>query len=173
MSPVMPAACVAYAPPARSSLCPMPLAIDTGVVLILVVIAALPIGAAVFALGANNALSQIGKGAFEMEHEMPQAGSAAPVTSEVREEEIRQMVQARSYRREARGEDALDVDAEVDKLLSSERGSGSLGHDEGLREEVRQLVVARNERRKRQGKETLDVDQEVERQLRELENLGQ
>ena len=152
----------------------MPLAIDTGVVLILVVIAALPIGAAVFAMGASNALSQVGKGAFEMEHEMPQSGgSAAPVTSEVREEEIRQMVQARSYRREARGEDALAVDAEVDKLLSSDSGSGSLGHDEGLREEVKQLVIARNERRQRQGKETLDVDQEVERQLRELENLGQ
>jgi hypothetical protein len=152
----------------------MPLAIETGVVLILVVIAALPIGAAVFALGASNALGQIGKGAFEMEHEMPQAGgSAAPVTSEVREEEIRQMVQARSYRREARGEEALDIDAEVDKLLSSERGSGSLGHDEGLRQEVRQLAVARNERRQRQGKEALDVDQEVERQLRDLENLGQ
>ncbi len=152
----------------------MPLAVDTGVVLILVVIAALPIGAAVFALGASNALSQIGKGAFEMEHEMPQAGGPAPtVTKEVREEEIRQMVEARSYRREARGEEALDVDAEVDKLLSSERGTGSLGHDEGLREEVRQLVVARNERLARQGKEPLDVDQEVERQLRELENLGQ
>ena len=152
----------------------MPLAIDTGVVLILVVIAALPIGAAVFALGAGNALGQIGKGAFEMEHEMPQAGgSAAPVTSEVREEEIRQMVQARSYRREARGEGALDVDAEVEQLLSSEQGSGSLGQDQGLREEVRQLVVARNERLERQGKEPLDVDQEIERQLRELENLGQ
>jgi hypothetical protein len=152
----------------------MPLAIDTGVVMILVVIAALPIGAAVFALGASNALSQIGKGAFEMEHEMPQAGGTAPpVTSEVREEEIRQMVQARSYRREARGEEALDVDAEVDKLLAPERGSGSLGQDQGLREEVRQLVVARNERLERQGKEPLDVDQEVERQLRELENLGQ
>jgi len=152
----------------------MPLAIDTGVVLILVVIAALPIGAAVFALGASNALSQIGKGAFEMEHDMPQAsGPATQVTGEVREEEIRQMVEARSYRREARGEDALDVDAEVDKLLASEKGSGSLGQDQGLREEVRQLVVARNERRKRQGKEPLDVDQEIERQLTELENLGQ
>jgi hypothetical protein len=152
----------------------MPLAIDTGVVMILVVIAALPIGAAVFALGASNALNQIGKGAFQMEHEMPQAGrTAPPVTSEVREEEIRQMVQARSYRREARGEEALDVDAEVEKLLAPERGSGSLGQDQGLREEVRQLVVARNERLERQGKEPLDVDQEVERQLRELENLGQ
>jgi len=152
----------------------MLLAVDTGVVLILVVIAALPIGAAVFALGASNALSEIGKGAFEMEHDIPQSGgSAAPVSSQVREEEIRQMVEARSYRREARGEEALDVDAEVDKLLASERGSGSLGQDQGLREEVRQLVVARNERRKRQGKEELDVEEEIERQLRELENLGQ
>jgi hypothetical protein len=150
------------------------LAVDTGVVLILVVIAALPIGAAVFALGASNALSNIGKGDFAMDHDMaegPRGG--APVSKEIREEEIRQMVEARSYRREARGEDALDVDAEVDKLLASERGSGSLGQDQGLREEVQQLVVARNERRVRQGKEPLDVDEEIERQLRELENLGQ
>ena len=152
----------------------MLLAVDTGVVLILVVIAALPIGAAVFALGASNALGQIGKGAFEMEHDMPQAGGGgAPVSKEIREEEIRQMVEARSYRREARGEDALDVDAEVDKLLAPERGTGSLGQDRGLREEIQQLVVARNERRQRQGKEPLDVEEEVERQLRELENLGQ
>ena len=153
----------------------MLLAVDTGVVMILVVIAALPIGAAVFALGASNALNQIGKGAFEMDHDMPDGpgGGPAPVSKEVREEEIRQMVEARSYRRQARGEEALDVDAEVDKLLASERSSGSLGQDQGLREEVQQLVVARNERRERQGKEPLDVEEEVERQLRELENLGQ
>jgi hypothetical protein len=95
------------------------------------------------------------------------------VSPQVREQEIRQMVQARSDRRVARGGEELDVKAEVDKLLASERGSGSLGGDRGLREEVRQLVVARNERRGRQGKEPLDVEQEVERQLRELENLGQ
>ena len=71
------------------------------------------------------------------------------------------------------GEDALDVDAEVEKLLSSTGGSAGLGQDQELRDEVRQLVVARNERRKRQGKEALDVEEEIERQLRELENLGQ
>ena len=137
---------------------------------------ALPIGAIVFATGAGNALREIGKGDFAMEHEMPQGGSGgggeAPVSSAVREEEIRQMVTARSYRREARGESALDVDAEVEKLLAPEREAGSLGQDRGLREEVRQLVVARNERRKRQGKKALNVEKEIERQLRELENLA-
>ncbi|MGH2956944.1 MAG: hypothetical protein ACRDL6_08125 [Solirubrobacterales bacterium] len=150
-------------------------AVEMGTVLILIAIVALPIGAVAFALGAGNALKQIGKGDFAMEHEMPQGprGGGPPVSAAVREEEIRQMIEARSYRRQARGEEALDVDGEVDRLLASERGSGSLGGDEGLREEVRQLVVARNERRRRQGKDELDVEQEIDRQLRELENLGQ
>ena len=153
----------------------MLLAVQTGMIFVLIVVAALPIGAIVFAMGAGNALKEIGKGDFAMDHDMPQGpgGGAAPVSKEVREEEIRQMIEARSYRRQARGEKALDVDAEVDKLLASERGSGSLGGDEGLREEVRQLVVARNERRQRQGKKPLDVEKEIDRQLQELENLGQ
>jgi hypothetical protein len=144
-------------------------------VLILVVLVALPLGALAFAMGAGNALRQIGKGDFAIEQEMPQpGGSGAPpaVSGAVREEEIRQMVEARSYRRVARGEEALDVDAEVEKLLRA-RGGGTLGHDAGLREEIRQLVVARNERLERQGKKALDVDEEIERQLSELENLGQ
>ena len=146
-----------------------------GVVLIIVVLVALPIGAIVFATGAGNALSQIGKGDLAIDSDLTASsgGSSAPVSGAVREEEIRQMVEARSYRREARGEKALDVDAEVEKLLAPERGGGGLGADKGLREEVRTLVVARNERRERQGKKALDVDKEVERQLRELENLGQ
>ena len=79
----------------------------------------------------------------------------------------------RTSRGVARGREALDVDAEIEKLLAAESGTGSLGGDPALREEVRQLVVARNERRQRQGKDPLDVDKEIERQLRELENLGQ
>ncbi len=97
----------------------------------------------------------------------------APLPPEVREEEIRQMVQASSDRAEARGGKPIDVDAEVERLLAPDTSGSGLGADAGLREEVRQLVVARNERRVRQGKEPLDVDGEVERQLRELENLGQ
>ena len=73
------------------------------------------------------------------------------------------MLEAKSRRREARGEAPLDVQAELAALTS-----GGGGHDPALREEVRQLVIARNERRLRQGKEPLDVDTEVERQLRDL-----
>jgi len=151
-------------------------AVQTGTVFIIVVVAALPLGAIVFAMSAGKRFDEIGKGDFAMEHDMPQGANpraVAPVSAEVREEEIRQMVQARSDRGVARGKEALDVDAEVEKLLEPERAPGGLGADRELREEIRQLVVARNERRKRQGKSELDVDKEIERQLRDLENLGQ
>ena len=91
----------------------------------------------------------------------PVAGS--PAAHAEAQEEIRQMLQAKSERRVARGEAPLDVEAEAAALTRS-----SAGADPALREEVRQLVVARNERRMRQGKEPLDVDAEIERQLREL-----
>jgi hypothetical protein len=154
---------------------PLVASFQVGTILILVVLVALPLGALVFALGAGNALQKIGKGQFALEQDFPQSssGQVHAVTAEVREEEIRQMVQARSDRGVAKGRKALDVDAEVEKLLASESSGGRLGGDKALREEIRQLVVARNERRQRQGKQPLDVDQEIERQLRELENLGQ
>jgi hypothetical protein len=87
---------------------------------------------------------------------------SGPDSAEAREE-IRQMLEAKSARRQARGEQPLDVDAELAALTSS-----TLGGDHELREEVRQLVIARNERRMRQGKEPLDVEAEIERQLRSL-----
>jgi hypothetical protein len=74
------------------------------------------------------------------------------------------MLEAKSRRREARGEAPLDVDAELAALTSAAPGSG----DPALREEVRQLVIARNERRLRQGKEPLEVEAEIDRQLRDL-----
>ena len=146
-----------------------------GIVLIIVVLIALPVGAIVFAKGAGGAFNQIGKGQFAMEQDFPQSsqGSIHAVSAEVREEEIRQMIQARSDRGVAKGRKALDIDAEVEKLLATESGGPGLAADKGLREEIRQLVVARNERRERQGKEPLDVEKEIDRQLSELENLGQ
>jgi hypothetical protein len=146
-----------------------------GIVLIIVVLIALPLGAIVFARGAGGALNQIGKGQFAIEQDFPQSsqGSIHAVSAEVREEEIRQMIQARSDRGVAKGRKALDVDAEVEKLLATESRGPGLAADKGLREEIRQLVVARNERRERQGKEPLDVEKEIDRQLSELENLGQ
>jgi hypothetical protein len=148
---------------------------QVGIVLVIVVLIALPLGAIVFARGAGRSFDQIGKGQFAMEQDFPQSsgGSIHAVTAEVREEEIRQMIQARSDRGVAKGRKALDVDAEVEKLLASESAGPRLAGDRELQEEVRQLVVARNERRQRQGKKPLNVETEIKRQLRELENLGQ
>src|SRR5215211_6576467 len=128
---------------------------QVGIVLIIVVLVALPVGAIVFARGAGGALKEIGKGPLAMEQDFPQSsgGSIHTVSAEVREEEIRQMIQARSDRGVAKGREALDVDGEVEKLLGAESGGPGLAGDKGLREEVRQLVTARNERRERQGKE--------------------
>jgi hypothetical protein len=150
------------------------IALSTGDAFVIAVVVAVPFAILSFALGAKGALGQIGKGPLSIEQEMPQSegGSSAPASEEVREAEVRQMVEAKAYRQAARGEAPLDVEAEVERLMES-GAAPSLGGDAGLREEVRQLVVARNERRARKGEEPLDVDAEVERQLRELENLGQ
>jgi hypothetical protein len=89
------------------------------------------------------------------------SGAAAGGADAERDEEIRQMLDARNARRERRGEPPVDVDAELAALARP-------AVDEGLREEVRQLVVARNHRRVRAGKSPLDVEAEVERRIRDL-----
>ena len=73
------------------------------------------------------------------------------------------MLEAKSARLERRGEDPLDVEAEVEALMTQQAAV-----DASLREEIRQLVVARNERRVRRGDEPLDVETEIERQVRDL-----
>ena len=85
-----------------------------------------------------------------------------------REEEIRQMLQARNERRARRGEPELDVDAELARLMAQTEVLASAQHDRGIEEEVLQLVVARNERRERQGLEPLDIEAEMARTLAEL-----
>jgi hypothetical protein len=155
---------------------PIALSLSTGEVILIVVFVTIPVALLTFALGAKNALNQVGKGQFavEFERDLPSkvTDSDAESSPAAREAEIRQLLEAKSYRQQARGEGPLDVDAELGRLLS-EGPTAPTGVDPQLAEEVRQLVVARNERRARQGKEPLDVEQEVERQLRELENLGQ
>jgi hypothetical protein len=130
--------------------------VEFGTVIIVVSVVAV-IVAALSYWGSGRMYSRIGESDLVMRRE----AEAAPDSAEAREE-IRQMLEAKSARRQARGEEPLDVDAEVQALMSPG------ADDPGLREEVRQLVVARNERRMRQGKEPLDVDAEVERQLRSL-----
>ena len=132
-----------------------------GTVVIVLAVVAVVVAAASY-WGSGRLYSGLGKGEFGMDHDRRQASPASPHGAEA-QEEIRQMLQAKSARREARGEAPLDVDAELAALTEAAAAA-----DPALREEVRQLVVARNERRARQGKEPLDVDAEVERELREL-----
>jgi hypothetical protein len=155
-----------------------PLAITNGEVILIIVFAVIPIAAFAFIAGAGNALRQVGKGAFsvEFDSDLPQKlrdTDAEAADAEAREDEIRQLLEAKAYRQQTRGEDPIDIDSELDRLLTSEPAAPRPGDDPALREEVRQLVVARNARRVRQGKEPLDEQAEIERQLRELENLGQ
>lgn len=123
--------------------------------------------AVVASLSSGGLYERIGRGGLSMDgHEQggaPKAGSAAAKAEA--DEEIRQLVQAKSARRVARGQEPLDVDAEIAQLTAPAQRPAA---DSGLREEVRQLVVARNARRLRQGKEPLDVEPEVDRQLRDL-----
>ncbi|HLM31022.1 MAG TPA: hypothetical protein VK326_05120 [Solirubrobacterales bacterium] len=155
----------------------MSVALSNGDVILIVIAIAIPIPVIAFILGARRAYDEIGKGALgvEFESDLPQGMRDSGAEAEgdaVREEELRQLLEAKAYRQSARGETPLDVDAELERL-NAESSRGASTSDPGLREEVRQLVVARNERRMRQGKAPLDVETEIERQLRELENLGQ
>jgi preprotein translocase subunit SecF len=144
---------------------------DFGTIIIVVSVLAVAI-AAISYWGSGGIYSGLGReGGLEMRRE---ADSGSADSAEAREE-IRQMVEAKSARREARGEEPLDVEAELaslTRLAPTAENDNARGHrplaDRGLREEVRQLVIARNERRERQGREPLDVDAEIERQLRSL-----
>jgi hypothetical protein len=132
--------------------------VDFGTIIIIVSVVAVVV-AAVSYWGSGRVYGSIGDSDLLMRRE---TSVAAPDSAEAREE-IRQMLEAKSARRQARGEAPLDVEAELAALTR-----GAPGEDRELREEVRQLVIARNERRMRKGEEPLDVDAEVERQLRAL-----
>jgi len=126
--------------------------------IVLFVVVALGVLVAVVTFVGRSALyDQIGKGGLSMERMVVDAEPAPAV----RDEEIRQMLEAQNARRERQGQPPLDVDAEIARLTKVQI-------DPGLREEIRQLVVARNDRRARQGKPPLDVEAEIERQIAEL-----
>jgi hypothetical protein len=149
-------------------------ALDYGTVMILIVVVAIPVAAIAFA-SSGTALRSLGKGPFAIDRELPTQGMAPPppISPKMREAEVRQMLEAKSYRRQARGQAPLDVDAELAKLMEAPSRGGPAGVDAELRAEVRALVMSRNERRMRRGQPPLDVEEEIERQLRDLEGLGQ
>jgi hypothetical protein len=105
---------------------------------------------------------QIGRGGIGDDREIRRpAPSGGYVDLGERDDEIRQMLEARNARHAARGEEAVDIDAELARLTAP-------AVDPALRQEIRELVIARNSRREAKGQPPLDVDAEVERQVREL-----
>ena len=139
-------------------------------VLLIVVIGGALVAVFTF-IGTGKLYEQIGRGGLSLREDddgrgRPGGGGAPPsaaVAAGERDEEIRQLLAARNERRARRGQEPIDVEAELKRLTAS-----TIDVDPALREEIRQLVVARNERRARAGKEPLDVDAEIERQVREL-----
>lgn len=127
-------------------------------VVILVIVVAIVLAAA-FAAMSGSAYDEIGKGGLSLDRD--DAGAAGKPRPGERDEEIRQMLQARNARRSAQGRPEVDVEDELRRLTRP-------AADPGLEEEVRQLVVARNERRTARGEAPLDVDAEVARQLERL-----
>lgn len=100
-----------------------------------------------------------GKNALLMDGDLsrgPRAGSAAALVE--RDDEIRQLLEARNLRRQRRGERPIDVEQELRRLTTPQI-------DAELRDEIRYLVIARNHRRARTGKPPLDVEAEIEREI--------
>jgi hypothetical protein len=141
--------------------------VDSGLAVVVIVVSILGIVAAVASfVGSGKLYEQVGKGAFSLDRDPgggPPPGS--PASQAEAAAEIRQLVEAKSARREARGEPPLDIEAEVAALT---RHSVQPARDDALRDEVRQLVLARNERRLARGEEPLDVEAEVDRRLRDI-----
>jgi len=132
-----------------------------GIVIFTVVIVATIVAIATLFMR-GKAYEQIGRGGLSLRDEPnPRPAPTGAVAARERDDEIRQMLTARNERRARRGEEPLDIEAELARLTKP-------AVDPGLELEVRQLVIARNERRERRGQPPLDVDEEVARQLREL-----
>jgi hypothetical protein len=139
-------------------------------VLLVVVIGGAVVAVFTF-IGTGKLYEQIGRGGLSLREDDDgrggRGGGGGPpndaLAARERDDEIRQLLTARNQRRARRGQEPIDVEAELQHLTAP-----AMDIDPALREEIRQLVVARNERRARAGKEPLDVEAEIERQVREL-----
>lgn len=135
-----------------------------GIVIIAVVAAAALVAIATLATSGRT-YDQIGRGGLSLRDgsdrpaREPARSSAAAARE--RDDEIRQLLEARNEVRRRQGREPLDVEAELRALQQP-------AIDPGIVAEIRALVVARNERRARRGQPPLDVEEEVTRQIRDL-----
>jgi hypothetical protein len=137
-------------------------------VLILLFVIVVPVAGIAFARSGRG-YDEIGKGRFAVDFDQ---GSETG-----HREEVRQLVEAKAYRQARRGEQPVDIESEVQRLLQGEAVAGTDSANaepprdpepDPIRDEIRQVVVAKNESRARRGEETLDVEAEVQRMLDEF-----
>jgi hypothetical protein len=121
------------------------------------------VGAIVALLTSRQQWAQYGSDRLLLDSESPRA----PAAQLQRDEEVRQMLEARNARRRRRGEPEVDVETELARLTALADADG----DGELRDEIRQLVVARNHRRARKGLAPLDVEAEIARELSGLRGV--
>jgi hypothetical protein len=140
-------------------------------IVLVLVLAGAVIAAAWAGYASRNPYGRIGRGGLSLNEDREDGRAAGPARepsagalAAEREAEVRQMLEARNARRARRGQEPIDVEAELRSLLAAR----PVVHDPALIAEVRELVVARNARRARRGQEPLDVESEVARSLREL-----
>jgi hypothetical protein len=132
-----------------------------GIVLFVVVGASVIVALATLA-GSRRAYDEIGKGGlFEEDPKARPWQDSHGGVANVRDEEIRQMLEARNARRIRRGEEPSDIDAELAELTRPRI-------DPALLAEIRDLVEARSARRVRRGEAPLDIEAEVARKLLEF-----
>lgn len=128
---------------------------------------------------------EYGRDGLGMDRDLPpstgRAVAASPAAIRERDEEIRELLEARNERRRRRGEAVVDVEAELRRLTAPAADDGiraaaddGIGatFDEGIRAEIRDLVIARNHRRARAGKPQLDVEAEIAREIEGLRELA-
>ncbi len=143
------------------------------------------LGAVIALLASRGAWDSLGSDRLLMESDLhdprapgprsaPRARAAHPSDPAAvaeRDEEIRQMLDARNRRRRRLGQAELDVEAELSRLTRAPAAPATQPAemlDRELLAEIRQLVGARNHRRARRGEPPLDVEAEIARQIARL-----
>jgi len=99
--------------------------VENGNVLIAITLLAVPVGAITFALS-GKAWQGIGRGPYAIDPDLPPRSVrrlASPVSRATQEIEVRQMLEAKSYRRQRRGEAPIDVEREAERRLADRLGS--------------------------------------------------
>src|SRR4051794_40400516 len=121
--------------------------VDSGLAVVVIVVSILGIvGALVAAVGSGRLYDQVGKGAFSLDREEPSGPAPdSPAARAEAAEEIRQLVEAKSARREARGEPPLGVEAEMAALTAGLEPDG----DDAFKGGARHRVGGLNEHRVR------------------------